>query len=94
MTARELCHYFFSPEVRMEWETTLEHASVLEKVSADTLIFLQLHKRIWPSAQRDALFWSHMRKVPKERNEAKDGIHSTWVVCNKSTEHPGKYSVV
>lgn len=52
VTARELCHYFFSPDVRMEWETTLEHASVLEKCSNDTLIFLQLHKRIWPSAQR------------------------------------------
>ena len=33
VTARELCHYFFSPDVRMEWETTVEQASVIEKIS-------------------------------------------------------------
>ena len=76
MTARELCHYFFSPDVRMEWETTVEQASVIEKISNDTLLFLQLHKRVWPSAQRDACFWSHMRKV--EGNDG-DDIHDTWV---------------
>ncbi len=63
VTARELCHHFFSPDVRMEWETTLDRASVIEKVSEDTLLFLQLHKRIWPAAQRDSCFWSHMRKI-------------------------------
>lgn len=85
VTARELCHYFFSPDVRMEWETTVEQASVIEKISNDTLLFLQLHKRVWPSAQRDACFWSHMRKV--EGNDG-DDIHDTWVVCNKSVDHP------
>lgn len=84
VTARELCHYFFSPDVRMEWETTLEHASVIEKVSNDTLLFLQLHKRIWPTAQRDACFWSHLRKVPSSDPE----IHDTYLVCNKSVDHP------
>ena len=76
VTARELCHYFFSPDVRMEWETTVEQASVIEKISNDTLLFLQLHKRVWPAAQRDACFWSHMRKV--ESNDV-DDIHDTWV---------------
>ncbi|TRY62817.1 hypothetical protein TCAL_13105 [Tigriopus californicus] len=84
VTARELCHYFFSPDVRMEWETTLEHASVIEKVSNDTLLFLQLHKRIWPTAQRDACFWSHLRKIPSTDAH----IHDTYLVCNKSVDHP------
>ena len=65
VTAWELCHYFFGPEYRMEWETTVEEATVLEKIAPDTLIFLQLHKRVWPAAQRDALFWSHMRHIPR-----------------------------
>ena len=47
----------------MEWEHSVEQATVLERVADDTLVFLQLHKRVWPAAQRDALFWSHMRYV-------------------------------
>merc|ERR1719510_1398669 len=82
VTARELCYYFFAPEVRMEWGTTLEQATVLEKVANDTLIFLQLHKRVWPAAQRDALFWSHMRCIKADTNS------QTWIVCNQSTKHP------
>jgi hypothetical protein len=46
VTARELCHYFFAPEYRMEWETTVEQATVLEKIAPDTLIFLQV-KQFW-----------------------------------------------
>ena len=45
VTARELCHFFFAPEFRMEWETTVEQATVLEKIAPDTLIFLQV--RVW-----------------------------------------------
>ncbi len=70
----------------MEWETTVEQATVLEKIADDTLVFLQLHKRVWPAAQRDALFWSHMRRIP--RNKDNDGVDETWIVCNQSTKHP------
>ena len=82
VTARELCYYFFAPEVRMEWEPSVEQATVVEKVADDTLIFLQLHKRIWPAAQRDSLFWSHMRCVKSEPDS------QTWIVCNQSAKHP------
>jgi len=83
VTARELCHYFFSPAVRTEWEHTIEHMSVVEEISEDTLIFLQIHKRIWPAAQRDALFWSHIRRVEPTEPDVVD----SWIVCNKSCEH-------
>ncbi|XP_040573660.1 ceramide transfer protein [Lepeophtheirus salmonis] len=85
VTARELCHYFFSPEFRQEWEATVEQATVLERISDDALIFLQLHKRIWPAAQRDSLFWSHRRKI---KDISEDGESDTWLVCNQSTKHP------
>ena len=90
VTARELCHYFFVPEVRMEWETTVEEVTVLEKIAPDTLIFLQLHKRVWPAAQRDALFWSHMRHLGKDSSlDNKNQLETdTWMVCNKSAKHP------
>ena len=61
----------------MEWETTLEQATVLEKIAEDTLVFLQLHKRVWPAAQRDALFWSHSRCIKSEKHS------QTWIVCNQ-----------
>ena len=92
VTARELCHYFFAPEVRMEWETTVDQVTVLEKLAPDTLIFLQLHKRVWPAAQRDALFWSHTRHI-----EGRDSLvvdddgrkpDDIWMVTNQSTKHP------
>ncbi|KAJ6643714.1 Ceramide transfer protein [Pseudolycoriella hygida] len=83
VSAREMCHYFFMPEYRNDWETTLEDMNVLEKVSDDTLVFLQTHKRIWPASQRDALFWSHMRNV--KDNVDKDA-YNTWIVCNHSID--------
>ncbi|XP_065334198.1 ceramide transfer protein isoform X1 [Cloeon dipterum] len=84
VTGHEMCHYFFSADVRMDWETTVEQMTVLESIAEDTQVFLQIHKRVWPAAQRDSLFWSHIRKVPNIRDE--DG-QDFWIVCNHSTEH-------
>lgn len=61
--------------------------TVLDRISADTLIFLQLHKRVWPTAQRDALFWSHIREISSS-DPANGKAHDTWIVCNQSAEHP------
>lgn len=58
--------------------------TILDHISEDTLVFLQIHKRVWPAAQRDALFWSHIRSVPDARDS--DGPR-TWIVCNNSTDH-------
>lgn len=57
---------------------------VLETISDDTLVILQIHKRVWPASQRDALFWSHIRKAPTDANGESQDI---WIVCNHSTEH-------
>lgn len=83
-TGHEMCHYFFDPDVRLEWETTLETMKVVETVSDDCLIFHQVHKRVWPAAQRDALFWSHIRHIP---DVADEDAHDIWIVCNNSTEY-------
>ncbi|XP_063921593.1 ceramide transfer protein isoform X2 [Zophobas morio] len=84
ITGHELCHYFFSPQYRYDWETTLEHMTVLETISEDTLIFHQTHKRIWPASQRDTVFWSHMRRLADDQD--RDGP-DLWTVVNNSTEH-------
>ncbi|KAK3885284.1 hypothetical protein Pcinc_010478 [Petrolisthes cinctipes] len=86
-TAHEMAHHFWSPDVRFEWDTSIEQMTVLDRISSDTIIFLQLHKRVWPTAQRDALFWSHVRKIPPS-HPANGEAYDTWIVCNQSTEHP------
>ncbi|CAH1126664.1 unnamed protein product [Ceutorhynchus assimilis] len=85
ITGHEVCHYFFNPKYRYDWETTLEHMTVLENISDDTLVFLQTHKRIWPASQRDVVFWSHIRKLPNDQD--RDGP-DIWTVVNNSTESP------
>lgn len=85
VTGHEVCEIFFSPEYRTGWEATLEDMTIIEHISKDTLIFLQTHKRIWPASQRDALFWSHMRRVSDDQDP---DAHDLWIVCNHSTEHP------
>ena len=84
ITAHELCYYFWDPIVRMEWEVTLDSSRVVEALSDDTLIFHQVHKRIWPTAQRDTCFWSNIRRFKKMvGNEEQSG----WVCVNYSIEH-------
>ncbi|XP_028167547.1 collagen type IV alpha-3-binding protein isoform X1 [Ostrinia furnacalis] len=75
VSAREMCHYFFNPRYRYEWETTLETMTIVEEMSSDALVFHQTFKRIWPASQRDALFWSHVRAADR----------ATYAVTNHST---------
>lgn len=100
ITGYEMCHRFFSPDTRFEWEQTLESMKVVEKIDDSSLVFHQVHKRIWPAAQRDAVFWSHMRKIenPQPSCLSHDDINLTtrpdltllniWIVCNNSIERP------
>ncbi|XP_026763481.1 ceramide transfer protein [Galleria mellonella] len=78
VSAREMCHYFFNPRYRFEWETTLETMNIVEEISSDAMVFHQTFKRIWPASQRDALFWSHVRASDDH----------TYAVTNHSTTNP------
>ncbi|OTF82566.1 goodpasture antigen-binding protein-like protein, partial [Euroglyphus maynei] len=53
VTAHEVCHQFFSPDVRFDWENTLDSMKVVENINPNTLVFHQIHKRVWPAQQRD-----------------------------------------
>lgn len=57
---------------------------VLETIADDTLVILQIHKRVWPASQRDALFWSHVRRVA---NDVDPDGQDIWIACNHSTDH-------
>ncbi len=71
---------------------TLETCKVIETLSANTMVFHQLYKRVWPSSQRETLFMSHIREIPTsdvslERLEYEVG--NPWLSINYSIDHPG-----
>ena len=68
---------------------TVERYRVLEKLSDNTMIFHQIHKRVWPSSQRDTVFVSHIRQLgSKEEGERiENEIENAWMVTNWATEH-------
>ena len=82
ITGHELCHYFWEPSVRLEWELTLEMSNVANWLSRDTHITYQVLKRVWPAAQRDSLFWSTIRHCPSDDDDGPD----YWTVVNYSTD--------
>jgi collagen type IV alpha-3-binding protein len=71
----------------MEWEATLDSSRVIEALSDDTLIFHQTLKRVWPAAQRETCFWSHLRAIPITDEARKYQDMSDWIVINYSTNH-------
>ena len=58
----------------------------MEKLAEDTLVFHQLHKRVWPSTQRESLFCSHLCTLPSAPRP-ENMVGQTWMVCNFSTDH-------
>jgi len=83
VTAHEFCQFFWDPDVRLEWDSMLESCSPVEYLSKDTVITYQTHRRVWPSTQRDSLFWSTIRHCPGEDDEGPD----TWLVVNFTCPH-------
>ncbi|CAF4247928.1 unnamed protein product [Rotaria socialis] len=82
VTGHEICQYFWDYQYRMEWETTLDSTKIIEVLDPDTVIFFQMHKRVWPAAQRDSCFWSHIRCISNSEED-----QPTWLVVNYTTPH-------
>ena len=62
---------------------TLDSTRIIEVLDPDTVIFYQLHKRVWPTAQRDSCFWSHIRCISTSEED-----QPMWLVVNHTTSHP------
>ncbi|CAJ0925813.1 unnamed protein product [Ranitomeya imitator] len=83
VTGHEVCQYFWNVDVRNDWETTIENFHVVEKLSPNSIIVYQTHKRVWPASQRDVLYLSAIRMIPAASENETD----TWIVCNFSVDH-------
>ena len=86
ISANEVINFFFDKETRLEWEGTLESVDIVEALTEDTIIFHQLHKRVWPSTQRETLFCSHLCTLPNAPRP-ENMVGHTWMVCNFSIDH-------
>jgi hypothetical protein len=62
---------------------TCETFGILELLDQHTNVTHMVHKRVWPTAQRDSCFVSHIRSVNEKR----------WLVQNISVDHAGAPSV-
>lgn len=85
VTAHEYLHYFFDPKYKLDWDTTLDCMNVVENLSTDTCVLHQVHKRVWPAAQRESLFWSHFRRVNSHKDPDASDLY---IVCNHDMERP------
>lgn len=63
---------------------TLEEMRVVDRMSDDSAIIHQVHKRVWPASQRESLFWSHFRRMS---SMADPNASDLLVVCNHDTQH-------
>jgi len=93
VTAREMCHYFFDPTTRFDWEVTLEVYNTVKQLADDTCISHQIHKRVWPATQRDCVFLSHMRPLEPSlpdlpESGSLDFPGHPWLVTNFSVDEP------
>ena len=61
---------------------TLDSTKIIEVLDPETVIFYQVHKRVWPAAQRDSCFWSHIRCISNSEED-----QPTWLVVNYTTPH-------
>ena len=68
---------------------TVDKVKVLEKLADNCIIFHQVHKRIWPSSQRDTCFVCHLRQLSRkeEGEKIENQIGNAWIVTNFSCEH-------
>ncbi|KER21222.1 hypothetical protein T265_10410 [Opisthorchis viverrini] len=98
VTAREICTYFWDVQYRMDWEFTVDRPpTVLEVCGDDTVVLHQVYKRVWPTTQRDSLFWSHLRQVSVPFQSSSEGngpvtsdrvtVLDSWMVVNMSTDY-------
>ncbi len=77
VTAKEVCRYFWDAAYRLEWEYTIEKPpTILDVPAQNTIVQHQTYKRVWPTVQREAVYWSHMC----QRGDL-------WLVVNRSTDH-------
>jgi len=83
VTAKEYTDLFFDPSIKHEWDDTLVKINVVEWFSEDAVVIHQLHRRMWPTAQREALFWSRRMNVSEHKDQ---DAHDAWMICNHDTK--------
>ena len=73
----------------------IDNCTVVDWMSKDTVVTYQTYKRVWPSAQRDNLFWSTMQQISdrpvagrEDESDSDQTREDVWLVVNFTTLHP------
>ena len=83
VTAREFIDMFFRPDIKQEWDDTIESCRLVERLGPDTVVLHQVHRRIWPTSTRESLFWSQRLNVSAHKGtDAQDA----WMVRSFSLQ--------
>uniref|UniRef100_A0AC35FY38 START domain-containing protein n=1 Tax=Panagrolaimus sp. PS1159 TaxID=55785 RepID=A0AC35FY38_9BILA len=83
ISAKEYITCFFKSEYKPEWDDTLIKLNVVETLDPNTIVLHQLHKKVWPAAQRESLFWSHLEEISDQKE---DDAFDAWIVCNHNID--------
>lgn len=59
VTAAEVADHFYCLDVRLKWEVMIEKLNIIESHGNNMTVVHQIHKRVWPSSQRDLCYLSH-----------------------------------
>jgi collagen type IV alpha-3-binding protein len=86
VSAREYIDLFFDPTIKMEWDDTTERVETVQTLTPHTVILHQVHRRVWPAAARESLFWSQRHNVTNLVRSSHPEVHSAWLVCNHDTD--------
>ena len=86
ITARELSDIFFHKDTRLSWENTIESMQTLEELDPWTTIYKHMHKRIWPSTQRQTIFCSNLCRL-SNAEQLENSLGDTYFVINFSVDH-------
>uniref|UniRef100_A0AC34FZH8 START domain-containing protein n=1 Tax=Panagrolaimus sp. ES5 TaxID=591445 RepID=A0AC34FZH8_9BILA len=80
---KQMIDKFQQADFKPEWDDTLVKLNVVETLDPNTVIIHQLHKKVWPAAQRESLFWSHLEEISDQKEE--DALDA-WIVCNHNID--------
>jgi collagen type IV alpha-3-binding protein len=83
ISGREYIDTFFNPDLKAEWDHTLDNGKVVERFSRDLVVIHQIHKRVWPASRRESLFWSFRQNVSDHRDA--DALDA-WMMTSHDTE--------
>uniref|UniRef100_A0A914C8W9 START domain-containing protein n=1 Tax=Acrobeloides nanus TaxID=290746 RepID=A0A914C8W9_9BILA len=83
VTAKEYIDIYFDPDLKTDWDTTVDSSQLVDTLKPNILIIHQIHKWVPPASQRESVIWTHMCDVSKYRDP---NAFDAYMVCNHTID--------